>query len=151
VVRRVLDGALRSLALGDAVGTIGNGPGHPQRAAPTPDDSQEFRIRTEPFQHGVNFAGDLGAEIAGRPLPCGRRWHPLYEDFTEVMRQTIRTGFRRGDGEGNDNAAMTEACVDIGHAIGAVTPDIRRPLMERWRRTTPLRRRRPKRSSIKAR
>jgi hypothetical protein len=44
-----------------------------ERIAPTPDDGQEFRIRAQPFQQGVKLAGDLCLEIAGRPLPCGRR------------------------------------------------------------------------------
>jgi hypothetical protein len=44
-----------------------------ERIAPAPDDSQEFRIRAEPFQHSANLAGDLCLEIVGRPLPCGRR------------------------------------------------------------------------------
>jgi hypothetical protein len=36
--------------------------------APAPGDGQEFRIRVEPFQHGVKLVGDLSPEISGRSI-----------------------------------------------------------------------------------
>jgi hypothetical protein len=68
-----------------------------ERVAPTADDSQEFWSRAEPFQQGVKLAGDLCLEIAGRPLPCGRRIPFVFASLFRFL-WSLRTSLRIGLG-----------------------------------------------------